>query len=165
MLAEEKRKKLAQRLEGYPYYNHLKMNWLWFDAMSETEGQACIAMPFGPELANLDAGLHGGATASIIDTANNLALLTVAEEGDQLTLIQLNINYLAPVNAGTTIVMARDIRVGHRVVYAYAEVFNTPDEPVRTRNELEYEALKNKLQESPPLAISQGTYWVRKRRR
>jgi uncharacterized protein (TIGR00369 family) len=163
VLAKEKRRQITEKLESYPFYSHLKMNWLWFDALNETEGQACIAMPFFPALANLDAGLHGGATASLIDTANNLALLTVSEEGDHLTLIQLNINYLAPADKGTVVVLARDVRIGHRVVYGHAEVFNTNDEPLRPRNELEYEALKNKLQESPPIAISQGTYWVRKR--
>ena len=165
MLAEERRKQIAKRLESYPYYSYLKMNWLWFDALSETEGQACIAMPFFSALANLDTGLHGGATASLIDTGNNLALLTVTEAGDHLTLIQLNINYLAPVTKGTVLVLARDLRIGHRVVYGYAEVFNIPDEPLRPGNELEYEALKNKMQESSPIAVSQGTYWVGKRPR
>lgn len=163
-LSRMRRAAIEKQLAAYPYYRHLKMDWVWFDGQDNREGEACLIMPFDREsLANLEGKLHGGATASLIDTANNLALLAISEEDDRLYVIQLNINYLAPVEQGYALALARTKRNGHATVCCEAEVFNIKRKrPGRAKSPQEYQRLLAQIKGTEPVAKSLGSYRIKR---
>ena len=72
-----------------------------------------------------DGGLlHGGALASLIDTASAFATLTLLEPEQRAVTIDLTIHYLRPVTGGTIKARARALRAGRRVITLSVEVTN-----------------------------------------
>ena len=70
-------------------------------------GYAKVAMDFSPELRNMFGMLHGGAVFSLLDEAFQLACNA---HGEVAVALQLNINYLAPAQAGARLLAeAREI--------------------------------------------------------
>jgi len=66
--------------------------------------------------------MHGGAIASLIDTAVALAIAGVSEPGDRFTTVELKVNYLSPIRTGRAIADARLIKTGRRIIVADCDV-------------------------------------------
>ena len=67
--------------------------------------------------------VHGGAFASIIDTAASWAMFyAIVEQDGGMTSIDLKLNYLAPAVSGKLIAKGRQIKVGETIGYGKAEV-------------------------------------------
>jgi uncharacterized protein (TIGR00369 family) len=68
--------------------------------------------------------VHGGAIASVIDTASAFVILTAIDENERVTTTDLTIHYLRPVTAGRMLARARIVRGGRRRFVVNVEVEN-----------------------------------------
>ncbi|MFO7712908.1 PaaI family thioesterase [Desulfosarcina sp.] len=68
--------------------------------------------------------VHGGVLATLIDTATFWAAFLRLPEHDGLVNVDLKLNYLMPVSAGTLTASGRCIRAGQSISYAEAGVTN-----------------------------------------
>jgi uncharacterized protein (TIGR00369 family) len=89
-----------------------------------SHGEVVIRMPFRAELLAGDDEMgryvHGGAIASLIDTAGDFAV--IAATGHDVPTIDLRIDYLRPATKGTLTATARAIKAGRSVAVADIEV-------------------------------------------
>jgi uncharacterized protein (TIGR00369 family) len=90
-------------------------------------GWATLAIDLRHELLQNHGIVHGGVTASLIDTASAFAILTMLEPDQSTTTVDLTIHYLRPLNQGRITASARVLRAGRRVIVASVEVLD-PDE-------------------------------------
>lgn len=93
--------------------------------MCETEGgQMAICLDVRDELKQNHDVIHGGAIASLIDTASAFAILGVLEENEKVTTTDLTIHYLRPVTSGRMVAQAKIVRAGRRRFVVSVEVQN-----------------------------------------
>jgi uncharacterized protein (TIGR00369 family) len=85
-------------------------------------GSATLHLQLREELMRNGGLLHGGATASLIDTAAAFAILTVLEPGQAATTVDLTIHYLRPVIEGRIAARARLLRDGKRIAVVTVDV-------------------------------------------
>lgn len=85
-------------------------------------GTATLYMDVRRELTQNDGLLHGGALASLIDTAAAFAALTLLEENEKSATIDLNVQYLRPVTVGKVRARATVLRAGRRTISLSVEV-------------------------------------------
>jgi uncharacterized protein (TIGR00369 family) len=89
-------------------------NWLNISLEELSNGRAVLEVPYDEKYANLASGtMHGGVTATILDTASGFALRSLlADPSDaNLTTTDLNIRYLRPVRSELRVV-ADVVRAG-----------------------------------------------------
>ena len=78
-------------------------------------GEAAIAMPVRAELTRMSGIVHGGAIASLMDSAAAFAVLTLLGPGEQTVTVDLTLHFLRPVSEGRIEARARVLRAGRRV--------------------------------------------------
>ncbi|HVF89280.1 MAG TPA: PaaI family thioesterase [Blastocatellia bacterium] len=88
-------------------------------------GRAVLGVEIREELLQLQGVLHGGAMASLIDTAVAMAIVGISEPEDRFTTVELKINYLAAVRDGRVTADARIIRDGRRIIVAECDAFDS----------------------------------------
>jgi len=88
-------------------------------------GRAILGVEVREDLLQLQGVMHGGAMATLIDTAVAMAIVSVSEPNDRFTTVELKINYLAPVREGRVTADARIIRDGRRIVVADCDAFDS----------------------------------------
>src|SRR5215471_6278682 len=79
---------------------------------SVENGRAVLSLEVREELKQLQGIMHGGAIATLIDTAVAFAIVGASEPGDRFTTVELKINYLSPIRDGRVVADARLIRDG-----------------------------------------------------
>ncbi|WP_350355430.1 PaaI family thioesterase [Haloglomus halophilum] len=87
--------------------------WLDLDIVAVEPGRAVFDLPFDEKFANISSGtVHGGITATVIDTASGFALRSTFENPAHaaLTTTDLNVRYVRPARD--------DLRVAAEVVRA-----------------------------------------------
>jgi uncharacterized protein (TIGR00369 family) len=87
-------------------------------------GMASIHLEVREELKQNQGVIHGGAVASLIDTAAAFAVLTQLEINERVTTTDLTIHYLRPAYSGRLTARARIVRTGRRLVVLSVEVTN-----------------------------------------
>jgi uncharacterized protein (TIGR00369 family) len=90
-------------------------------------GEAIVRLPFGSQLLNAggpDVPIHGGAIASLIDTAACAAVWTLPETKRSAT-IALTVNYTGPGTSSDLIAHARVRRSGTKVASLTVDVRDT----------------------------------------
>jgi uncharacterized protein (TIGR00369 family) len=95
-------------------------------------GEVSIHLEVRGELRQNQGVVHGGAVASLIDTAAAFAVLTQLELNERVTTTDLTIHYLRPVSAGRLTATARIVRGGRRLFVLAVEVTNDQQVPVAT---------------------------------
>ena len=86
-------------------------------------GEVDIALAFSSALSQQHGYLHAGAVASIADSANGYAALTLAPPGSDVLAVEFKINLLAPARAPRFLARGRVLRPGRRLTVCLAEVF------------------------------------------
>jgi acyl-CoA thioesterase len=74
-------------------------------------GEAVLSMPFTVKLAQGKGLLHGGALASLADTAAAMAIKTLLSEDTHFATVSLETRFLAPVTKGIVKAQASASRV------------------------------------------------------
>jgi uncharacterized protein (TIGR00369 family) len=89
-----------------------------------THGTASLSMCARAELERFGGIMHGGALASLADSASAFAVLSTLEPEEQTVTVDLTLHYLRPVTEGKLTAHARVLRAGRRVATVSVEVFN-----------------------------------------
>jgi len=92
-------------------------------------GRSLIQLPFGSHLKNSSGGMHGGAIASLIDSAGGLAARTLTHPAPVVT-VEFKVNFLAPIRQGAVLADGQVIHKGRRIVVSEVVVRDEEDHPV-----------------------------------
>jgi len=95
-------------------------------------GEASIHLAVRDELRQNRGVVHGGAVASLIDTASAFAVVTRLEPDERVTTTDLTIHYLRPVSAGRLTATARIVRAGRRLFVLSVEVMDDQQKLIAT---------------------------------
>lgn len=105
-----------------PYFSLLSMKIINLElggSILEMKIEEKHLQPFG--------AVHGGAIASLIDSAAFWASYTQLENGKGLTTIDVKVNYLAPVQKGKLIAMGKCIKMGNTIALGDVKVIDEAD--------------------------------------
>lgn len=91
------------------------------------KGTATLSMPVRKNLTQNHGVVHGGAVASLIDSATAFAIIPLLTATEKVTTVDLTITYLRPVSSGEMKAVAKVIRAGRRLIAVSAEVFNSDE--------------------------------------
>jgi len=87
-------------------------------------GTATLAVNVRKELTQNQGVVHGGAIASLIDTATAFAIISLLAPKEKVTTVDLAISYLRPAIGGRLRAVAKVVRAGRRLFVVSAEVFD-----------------------------------------
>ncbi|HEV7397162.1 MAG TPA: PaaI family thioesterase [Pyrinomonadaceae bacterium] len=95
---------------------------LGLELIDASIGSATLRLALRPELTQHYGLMHGGAMASLIDTATAFAIVSQAKQEEQFTTVDLTVNYLRPITKGSATCRACVVRAGRRIMTISAEV-------------------------------------------
>ena len=95
-------------------------------------GRATLGLKIRKELKQNHGVVHGGAIASLIDTATAFAILSVLEPTEKVTTVDLTISYLRPITTGRITAVAKVVRAGRRLIVVSADVLAPDGKPAAT---------------------------------
>ena len=87
-------------------------------------GVATLAFEVKPEFKQNHGVVHGGAIASLIDSATAFAIISLLPPEEHATTVDLTISYLRPLTGGRAKAVARVLRAGRRLITVSAELFD-----------------------------------------
>jgi len=118
-IKETYEKALRRAVESAPYYQLLQITLEQIDT-----GFARFRMPFRKELTQAYGVVHGGAIATLADTAVAFAVMTLIQPGEKVTTAEFKINFFSAVTNGEMFGEGRAVYTGKRLVVADMEVKN-----------------------------------------
>ncbi|MCY7377435.1 MAG: PaaI family thioesterase [Pyrinomonadaceae bacterium] len=127
MTNEEKKNLAFETIKTTPY---LKL--LGIEAVEFETGKAVLSLEMQEKLRQPYGLLHGGATASLIDTATAFAVVSVLEADEKATTVDLTVQFLRPHTTGKIICTAKIQRAGKRLLFVSAEVVNEENKLIAT---------------------------------
>jgi uncharacterized protein (TIGR00369 family) len=86
------------------------------------DGEVSIHLDVRDQLKQNQGVVHGGAIASLIDTASAFAVLTQIEITERVTTTDLTIHFLRPITSGRMTATARVVRGGRRLFVLSVDV-------------------------------------------
>jgi uncharacterized protein (TIGR00369 family) len=95
-------------------------------------GSATLGIRVRKKLTQNHGVVHGGAIASLIDSATAFAIITLMAPAEKVTTVDLTISYLRPVTTGRLICTAEVLRAGRRILVVSADVFDGGQKLVAT---------------------------------
>lgn len=113
----ERLARIERAIDAVPY-----ARLLGIELEKVVPGEATLTLAIRPELSQNHGVVHGGAIASLIDTATAFAILTLLEPEERVTTVDLTISYLRPGFEGQLRATARVLRQGRRLLATSAEV-------------------------------------------
>jgi uncharacterized protein (TIGR00369 family) len=113
------KQRIDRAFESVPYAKFLGIEMVGVD-----RGQAVMRILPRDDLRRNRGVLHGGATASLIDTAAAFAIMSVVSPGQTTSTVDLTVHYLRPILTGYVTAHARVVRTGRRIVIAAVDVFD-----------------------------------------
>lgn len=111
--------RLAAALDSVPFAKLLGIELDEIDA-----GVATLSLEIKPELKQNHGVVHGGAIASLIDSATAFAIISLLPTEEHATTVDLTISYLRPLTQGRARAVARVVRSGKRLIVVSAELFD-----------------------------------------
>ena len=90
-------------------------------------GHAVLSMKMRDDLMRNGGIAHGGAVATLIDSAMAFAIIELLGENEHTVTVDITIHYLRPLSEGTARASARVVRAGKRVITVSAELFDHHD--------------------------------------
>ena len=105
--------------EQSPYYKHLGIT-----IVEASEGFAKLQLSFKDCLTHPYGYLHGGAIASLADSAGINAVLTILKDEQKALTLEMKINYLLPVKDTAVYAEARIVHKGKKFALADVDVKN-----------------------------------------
>lgn len=126
-LTEEKRAAATQKLNNLPFAKLIGMR------LAEMRpNEAVVEIEMRDDLRQPSGVLHGGVTATLIDTAMAFAVRTYLNDTEPTATIDLTVHYLRPHVQGKAICTARVVRPGKRIFTVSAEVHNEDGKLIAT---------------------------------
>ena len=119
-LDEERMTRIREAFASVPY-----SRLVGIELGEMRSGEANLHLDIRDELKQNQGVVHGGAVASLIDTAAAFAVVTRLESGERVTTTDLTIHYLRPITSGRITATARIVRGGRRLLVISVEVTNS----------------------------------------
>ena len=85
-------------------------------------GVATLALEVRDDLKQNNGVVHGGAIATLIDTAAAFAVISLLPVGERATTVDLTVSYLRPLRSGRALAAARVVKAGKRVIVVSVEL-------------------------------------------
>lgn len=126
-ITEERKRKAADALSGLPFAKLIGM-----ELIDIRHNEAVIKMEMRDDLRQPSGVLHGGVTATLIDTAMAFAVRTHLEDHEMTATIDLTVHYLRPHTSGTFTCTAKVVRAGKRIFTVVADVENEDGKLIAT---------------------------------
>lgn len=126
-ISEERRLRAFASLNDLPFAKLIGMKLVDIcpsEAVVSVDMRDDLRQPFGI--------LHGGVTATLIDTAMAFAVRTYLEDTEASATIDLTVHYLRPHTDGTATCTARVVRPGKRIFTVSADVHNEEGKLIAT---------------------------------
>ena len=118
-LSEQQIERLKAAARKLPF-----VSLLGIELESAEPGSAVMSLEIRDELKRDNGVVHGGAIATLIDTATAFAIIPLLAEGEHSVTVDLTISYLRPLTTGTAKAAAKILRQGRRVIVLFAEVLD-----------------------------------------
>jgi len=118
-ISEEQKKRAAAALRKNPFAKLIGMKLI-----DLKPAEATIQIEMRDELRQPHGILHGGVTATLIDTAMAYAVITCLSEEEKASTVDLTVHYLRPHSEGAFSCTAKIVRAGKRILTVSADVFN-----------------------------------------
>lgn len=119
VITDQHRAFAAKSLEKLPFAKLIGMQLV--DLQIDT---AILKIEMRDELRQPSGVLHGGVTATLIDTAMAFAVRTRLPIDQATATIDLTVHYLRPHISGTFVCTAKVVRAGRRIFTVSADVTN-----------------------------------------
>lgn len=116
------REKAMSAVTGQPFATLLGV-----EAVDAGAGWIEVALEIAPRHTQHDGIVHGGAVATLADTAVALAALTLVRPGERVATIEFKINFLRAATTGRLICRGEVLRPGRNVSVSEAEVYAVQD--------------------------------------
>jgi uncharacterized protein (TIGR00369 family) len=126
-ITKEHKRRAAEAVNRLPLSRLLGMEFV-----DIRPGEAVLKVEMRDELRQPFGVLHGGVTATLIDTAMAFAVRTMLNETEPNASIDLTIHYLRPHTSGAAICTAKVVRPGKRIFTVSAEVSNEEGKLIAT---------------------------------
>lgn len=118
-LTEAEKDRIDRAFEDVPF-----ARFLGIEMVEVERGMAVLRILVRDDLRRNGGVIHGGVTASLIDTAAAFSIMTILEPDQATTTVDLTVHYLRPIVAGIATARARVVRSGRRIVIAAVDVFD-----------------------------------------
>ena len=89
-----------------------------------SSGTATLGLTIRKQLTQNHGVVHGGAIASLIDTATAFAIISLLAPRERVTTVDLAISYLRPLTEGRVTAVAKVLRSGKRLFVVSAQVLD-----------------------------------------
>lgn len=119
--------KAKQVFAEVPYIKLLGM-----ELLELKPNEAVLRLQMRDELRQPHGLLHGGAIASLIDTATAFAVITCLTREEKASTVDLTVHYLRPVIDETIVCTAKVVKAGRRLLTVSADVFNDKNKLIAT---------------------------------
>jgi uncharacterized protein (TIGR00369 family) len=116
-ISDERKNRAVNRVNNLPFSKLLGM-----ELVDIRPNEAIVRVEMRDDLRQPSGVLHGGVTATIIDTAMALAVRTHLEDHEFTTTVNLTVHYLRPHKTGPVICVARCVKAGKRMFTVSADV-------------------------------------------
>jgi uncharacterized protein (TIGR00369 family) len=126
-LTETERKRIQKAFGSVPFAHLIGIELGEFE-----RGAATLHLTVRDPLRQNRGVVHGGVTASLIDTAAAFAILTLLEADQSTTTVDLTIHYLRPILQGRISARARVLRLGRRLIPVAVDVLDETGNLVAT---------------------------------
>lgn len=126
-LTEAQRQRVERALDTVPF-----ARLLGIQLESVVAGRAVLLLPVREDHKQNHGVVHGGAIASLIDSAMAFAIIPLLAHNERTTTVDLTIHYLRPLTEGDAKATARVVRAGRRVIVVAAEVVDHRGQLVAT---------------------------------
>jgi acyl-CoA thioesterase len=108
--------------KGNPLYEYIEFKILEFG-----DGIFKVSFPYKKELCRIGGSIHGGIIMTAIDHACGMAVLSVNEGRDQVT-VELKVNFIKPLLKGPFTAIGKVVKKGRRIVIAEGEIYDANKE-------------------------------------
>ena len=108
---------LEQWIETSPFERHVGVS-----IEQAGEGKSRLTVPFKVKLANGGGVMHGGALATLADTAVAMAIKSLLPPGTQFATTDMQMKFLAPVKEGVVEALAKVSSGDGRVFHGTCEL-------------------------------------------
>jgi len=116
-LTAAQKRRIQKAVKSVPY-----ARLLGFELDEVSPGVATLGLKIRKDLMQNHGVVHGGAIASLIDTATAFAIIPLLTPKENVTTVDLTISYLRPISKGRVTATARVVRAGRRLFVVSAEV-------------------------------------------
>lgn len=101
-----------------------------FEVLDAREGFARVRMPVEPRLFQPFGVVHGGALASLADTAGGVGSYVSHPVGTRMATVELKVNFIRPASEGVLVGEAKAVHLGRKTSVWEIRILNEEEKPV-----------------------------------